>query len=139
VNEYRFKRYEVYCQYLSQVPQIDQMTKALVVKALEEASTEYGLEEHDYIVRKIDRKLEIVGDNKLNWVKELGEGYSKIYKWYLDNFDISLNLVKKVGASIFYFVNPFDIIPDHTLEFGYADDAFAFNYTLRVLPKEWYV
>ena len=40
-----------------------------------------------------------------------------------------------IGAALFYFANPFDIISDHTLATGYLDDAHVINLCIKGLDK----
>jgi len=41
-----------------------------------------------------------------------------------------------LGAAIFYFINPFDIIPDFTPGIGYVDDLFVLTTCLKTIPKQ---
>ena len=48
----------------------------------------------------------------------------------LRNDDLQL-----IGATLFYFVNPYDIIADHILGDGYLDDAHVANLCIQALNK----
>ena len=141
MKDIRFSSKVPFTSAVSHIPEIPQKLRRLVVQALTDAAREFSRDEINYIRLKITKKIERVRTNSTFWVREIAEGYNALYSWFeqelSDEDNIESELVRKVGAVLFYFINPFDVIPDYNTKTGYADDALALNYVLRSLPDNW--
>lgn len=120
---------------------LNQDLRGKVTNALCDARTEYGDDEHAYVVSKIEKKLSYTDKSSTAWVRDLSHGFRKLFAYYQvassSGHPEQNEYWRMVGATLFYFINPFDIIPDHTPSTGYVDDAFAFYYCVRQLPEDW--
>jgi uncharacterized membrane protein YkvA (DUF1232 family) len=130
-----------YSRVVQQASQLSQDLRQQVAQAIEDATEEYGPDEDGYVRSKIDKKLRSTDLSSTGWVKELSQGFRTLYRYYRRGPGGAGQSMpehwRKVGATLFYFINPFDIIPDHTPATGYLDDAFAFYFCVRDLPEDW--
>lgn len=56
--------------------------------------------------------------------------------WKGDYKNISIKSIIAVVATLIYFVNPIDLIPDFIPFFGQLDDIFILGYLIKLLNKE---
>lgn len=126
---------------VKQAKNLDADLRELVVNALDDAQKEFGIDELSYVRAKLPRKMSQTRKNSTGWIRDLADAMSILGSWHErvaneptceERLDWRL-----AGATLFYFINPFDVIPDHTPASGYIDDAFAFYYCVRNLPEDW--
>lgn len=115
---------------LFQMPiELDDDLKNLIRSSFVHAVSEIGEEELLYIEKKIFLKLESVKHNDVKWVSDLisicETFFTLLSKFRNNEINISDKSCKSIGAALFYFINPYDIIPDSTLGSGYADDYYV--------------
>lgn len=113
--------------------------KHLIDGSVESALPQIGEEEFFYIGRNFERKAEAVQMSRIPWVRDLAREMQvlhELYRSYTDGErDLSESAVAWIGATLFYFVNPYDIIPDHVPGRGYLDDAYVLNRCVHELKK----
>lgn len=140
-TEFRVRDNIGYSSVVKEARKLDQDLRGQVSQAIYDARIEYGDDEHRYVISKIEKKLSYTDKSSTSWVRDLSSGFRRLFAYYqvLSGFGNSEQneYWTSVGATLFYFINPFDIIPDHTPETGYVDDAFAFYYCVRELPEGW--
>ncbi len=77
----------------------------------------------------LDRKLDAVAASRIAWVRRLAAAMAVLHEVYQAHSRGELELPKRalatIGAALYYFVNPSDIIPDHVPGRGYLDDAYV--------------
>jgi len=120
--------------------QLDQKTKDLVRESYMAAINNMGEEEYEYILKKIERKIEITKDASTTWIAQLSTCYETLFEIFENHNSgnqeqLSFEAIRLIGAALFYFINPFDIIPDYTPGIGYADDLFVLIMCMKTLPK----
>ena len=116
---------------------LDPQMKKNIQDAFTNALQEIGEYEYIYIENKIDTKTQIVAQISIPWVQRLSRYYFVLSQILEQNYPtattISANAVKGIGAALFYFINPYDIIPDFTPNIGYADDYYILITCLEAL------
>ena len=129
-----------YSSVVKQASALPQDLRKQVVSAIEDTALEYASEEDSYVRAKIQKKISLTQRSTTSWVVDLAHGFQSLYRWY-DAKEAGVDKLEPLwqlsGATLFYFINPFDIIPDHTAATGLVDDAFAFYYCVRQLPATW--
>ena len=119
---------------------LDEDIKSLIERAFHSAVEEIQESEFDYIDKKILLKTSSIADTQPPWVANLSlfsECLYEILKMYRQKKDvISEETYKFIGAALFYFINPYDIIPDYTAGIGYADDYFVFILCLNSICEK---
>lgn len=130
-----------YEKVVREAKQLDTSTRNLVIRAVQDAASQYGEDEELYVRAKIESKLSDVEQSTSSWIRQLARGFRNLANWHAFRFAELMPPFEYVytlsGATLFYFINPFDVIPDHTHGTGYIDDAFAFYYCVRQLPEDW--
>ena len=118
---------------------LDKSTKDLITKSYLDAIKSIENDEFEYIKSKISRKLSITKNASISWVAELSQNYRQLYNALLDYQKGKIKLSKKsykaIGAALFYFINPFDIIPDYTPGIGYLDDFCVLATCISIFSK----
>jgi uncharacterized membrane protein YkvA (DUF1232 family) len=113
--------------------------RRLVVAFVENAAQEMGEEEFFYVGRQFERKATAVSESRIPWVQHLSAEMTHLYSIYKAHSEGEMQLTEEVvsliGSTLYYFVNPHDIIPDHIPGRGYLDDAFVFNRCVKTLRK----
>lgn len=113
--------------------------RGLVEASFENALKEIGEEEFFYIGRNFKRKTRAIENSRIPWVRDLVAQMRKLNLLYVAHTSGEIELREEVlnliGATLFYFVNPFDLIPDHVPARGYLDDAHVFNLCVERLKK----
>ena len=113
--------------------------RELVIGAFENAVEHMGEEEFFYVGNRIERKLQAVRVCRTSWVRDLAIYCEALYEMYQDhtsgNCELPSHDLQLIGATLFYFVNPYDIIPDHIPGDGYLDDAYVANLCIKALNK----
>lgn len=95
------------------------------------AAAKIGNLEFKYIDSKIQNKLSgIMAAKKPDWVGRLFKQYECFYKILTLHKSKKITISKKsrklIGAALFYFINPYDLIQDFVDGIGYADDYYIF-------------
>ena len=113
--------------------------KETIENAYENAINEIGPEEIRYIHEKVARKFETTISSRTSWVAEMTKCYKAIYDllgYYKNNSnDILSNTIKSIGAALFYYINPYDVIPDFTPGTGYMDDFYVMVLCLKKIKS----
>lgn len=76
--------------------------------------------------------------NALEYVWDDLQTLMRLIKSYVSGSyqDLSAATILYAVAGLVYFVNPFDLIPDFILGFGFIDDAAVLAYVLSRIKKE---
>lgn len=112
---------------------LDKKVKDIVEKGFFESVKHIGKEEYDYISSKIDRKIRSTSRARTTWITQLSSFYSVLFEVCEHHSEKSLlsdNAHNLICAALLYFINPFDIIPDHILGTGYVDDFYVLQLCL---------
>lgn len=140
-RDVRVRGTDEFAQIAQAAPPMDQASRQLVVAAIEDAMGEFSTDEVLYVRAKIGRKLEIVDGSTTTWIRRMAVGYRLLYGWLERQLEVESQPysedVRRAGAALFYFINPFDVIPDHEVGRGFSDDALALHLTSRNLPEGW--
>jgi uncharacterized membrane protein YkvA (DUF1232 family) len=128
--------------------ELDTNLKSLINQMYQNSIINIGTEEISYIENKIYNKLNCTLNSGTLWVREMSSCYSLLFNallLYKENqiINISSQAHKYIAAALFYFINPFDIIPDYTPVTGYLDDLYVLklclksisNYDLRIIKE----
>jgi uncharacterized membrane protein YkvA (DUF1232 family) len=127
-------------KYLKLPIEIDSEMKDLIKRSYCNAINE--MEEHEfvYIDKKITSKIRNTKDIKPKWVANLSSFYNCFYEILIqarnNKIKITPKTYKGIGAALFYFINPYDIIPDFTPEIGYADDYYVLLLCIDLIAEE---
>jgi|GEM_PF-6936631 len=93
--------------------------------------------EYRYILEKFNEKIANVNLSKHGWVTEMANAYSHLFAAAREHNEgrnkLTDEAYKLICAAVFYFVNPFDVIPDHIPDVGYADDFLVLQTCLKTL------
>jgi len=120
---------------------IETHLRHLIDQSYADAVGQIGKAEFDYVHHQIERKLSIASKSKISWVNSLGEYMEALYSIHVDyvtgEIEIDPLADRHIGAALFYFVNPYDIIPDHTTGVGYLDDVHVLNSCLKKLNRKY--
>ncbi len=120
--------------------EIDDDTKDLIERSYFNAVKEIGDYEIVYIKNKINKKISSVKKNNLSWVVDLANFYKELFNILIENekkfMTISAGSFKSIATALFYFINPYDIIPDDTLDVGYADDYYVMIVCINSMCEE---
>ncbi len=98
-----------------------------------------GPEEYIYVLSRFPKKLQILTQAGTSWLIELADRtqflFSILESYSTGHIKIDEKSQKLIGAALFYFCNPYDIIPDHIPGTGNLDDAYVVNLCLKELQK----
>ena len=120
---------------------LDKQTKDLIKRSYVDAVKDVGEDEYLYIARKILDKIENTKTAATAWIQKLSSYYETLY-FIFENHNsnnesqLSGEAIRLICAALFYFVNPFDVIPDYVPGTGYADDLLVFNICIESLSHE---
>lgn len=113
--------------------------RRLINSCLEKTRDTMGEDDFFYIGRQFKRKLKAVSASRIPWVRQLAEEMAILHEIYRAHIEGEVHLdddvIATIGVALLYFVDPYDIIPDHVPGKGYIDDAYVFNRCLRQLNK----
>jgi len=119
---------------------IDKDLRDLIRCSYFESAEAIGTEEFNYIASKIVNKISITKCASSSWIRQLSDDYSTLFEIFCDSLadviPISDKSKRLIAAAIFYFINPFDVIPDYTPGIGYVDDLFVLILCLKSLDKQ---
>ncbi len=123
--------------YLNMPVELDKDILALIKRAYNHATREMGEHEFEYINHKIKDKLSGAEGVKPRWAARLFQQYQCLYEVLkqheLKKVSVSVESYKHIGAALFYFINPYDVIQDFVETIGYADDYYVFILCLKEL------
>jgi uncharacterized membrane protein YkvA (DUF1232 family) len=118
---------------------LDEDIRAIIRTSFKHACEDLGEYEYTYIENKMESKKRVYPKSSLSWLKDLFNQYEVLYRTLSDNYPASDNLsaegVRKIAAALFYFINPYDIIPDTIGPAGYLDDWYVFELCLESLSE----
>lgn len=105
--------------------------KREIRKAYGKAISEMSEPEAEYVRLKIRSKINMLQNSSVAWLRDLAmlceELFSRVSEDESKKPGLSEEEVKCVTAALFYFVDPYDIIPDHVRGIGYLDDMYVIN------------
>ncbi len=114
---------------------LDEITKKLIERSYIRAIEDIHEEEFLYIERSITYKLKITRHTDIDWVMRLTDicecVFGVIRECREKKLTITEETCKYIGAALFYFINPYDIIPDHEPKIGYLDDYYVIVLCLK--------
>ena len=118
---------------------LDKKTKDLIKQLYFDAIDDINSDEFDYINKKINVKIENTSSSSTTYVSELSKCYNILYiaydKFFKNEIKLSREGLNLIAAALFYFINPFDIIPDYTPGIGYLDDYDVLLLCIKSLEK----
>jgi len=113
--------------------------KNILSQAMVAARQEMGAPGFEYIDLLFERKVEVVSRANTPWVRDLAEQMRRLYQMYQAHcsgeFPLDKDMLALIGATLFYFVDPFDHIPDNEPGRGYLDDAYIYNQCVAELNR----
>ena len=116
---------------------LDETTKKLIGRSYIKAIEDIHEEEVLYIESSIAHKLNGARYTGIEWVIRLTDICECIFgvmkKYREKKLTISEGTYKSIGAALFYFINPYDIIPDHIPDIGYIDDYYVVILCLNLI------
>ena len=114
---------------------LDEITKKLIERSYIRAIEDIHEEEVSYIESSIAHKLKITRHTDIDWVIRLTDIceciFGVINEYREKKLTIAEETYKSIGAALFYFINPYDIIPDHKPQIGYIDDYYVIVLCLK--------
>ena len=115
--------HELEIQLLDKLPE---ETKKFIKESFFLTAQQTTQAEFDYVHRKITEKLESTKTSSTEWVRNLSSCFSLLYDIFVQkSSEMTSASSRLIGAALFYFINPYDIVPDHTPEIGHIDDLFV--------------
>ena len=115
-----------------------QEIKVCYEKAIDEIEND-AVPELRYICENIERKNNLLKEASSIWVRDMALIYYSMYKFLMccqNGLEkLSNKSRKSLIAAIFYYVNPFDVIPDHTPGIGFIDDYYVARCCLQKLTQ----
>ena len=116
---------------------LDPETKKTIKRSYLDAVDNMGEPEFEYIAKRIDTKFKATLNAATAWIVDMASYYKDLCMVIISH-DENKEKISKMGyyliaAALFYFVNPFDIIPDYIPGIGYVDDMFVLITCLRSL------
>lgn len=113
--------------------------KKLIKDSFDNILATIGEEEFLYVGEKFEKKISAVEASRTSWIRDLSSGMTSLYELLEAHSQgeapLSDAAVVVVGAALFYFVNPYDVIPDHIPATGYLDDAYVYNLCVKRLRR----
>jgi uncharacterized membrane protein YkvA (DUF1232 family) len=117
-------------EIVNQAPKPSAQAKQALQIAFEQAISEFAEEELNYVRSKIVRKVISTATSSTAWVVQVSRHYGSLYlsleSMIVDTIELE-NDTRTIGAALFYFINPFDVIPDFHPYLGYVDDALVLS------------
>jgi len=112
----------------------------LIDESFANAVERIGEEEFLYIGKHFELKLHALKASATYSVQQLARNFEALHTLLTELTDGELlpspDSLKLIGATLFYVVNPFDIIPDHIPGEGYMDDEYVMDLCLSRLDAE---
>jgi len=112
---------------------LDKKVKDIIEKVFFESIKHMEKEECDYVSSRIGKKIKATARARTIWITQLSSFYSVLFEACEHHNKKSLlsdNAYSLICAALLYFIDPFDIIPDHTLGTGYVDDFYVLQLCL---------
>ena len=114
--------------------------KRILDEEIASARKELGKDDFDYIDSHFEGKVESVLCSRTSWVRALAEQMQLLHQLYQAHASgesaLDEDVLTLIGVTLHYFVNPYDIIPDHKPGQGYLDDAYVYNKCAKELIKK---
>ena len=106
----------------------------------EGAVDEVDRDDVDYVLKKLDGKVDGLGGGALAqlryMVRQIGLLGRLLKDWWNKEYDAPWKVIAAATASLFYFINPFDLIPDYVLFIGYLDDIIVLRYCVQLIQAD---
>ena len=118
---------------------LDNRVRSIIEKVFFESIKYMEKEECEYVYSRINKKVKATARAKAAWIVQLSEFYSVLFKACEQHNKKSLlsdNAHNLICAALLYFIDPFDIIPDHTLGTGYVDDFYVLQLCLGKIKRK---
>ncbi|MEE2779144.1 MAG: DUF1232 domain-containing protein [Myxococcota bacterium] len=106
----------------------------------ERAVDEVDRDDVAYVLTKLDNKVEGVGNKALVHVQQLlrqvGVLGRLLKDWWQDDYQVPWRVIAAATASLLYFINPFDLMPDYLPFVGFLDDIVVVKACIRLIQSE---
>lgn len=110
-----------------------------IKKAYSSVIEEVGEPEWSYIKERLPRVLKRVRKSRTMWTANLCRTAEAIFDLLNQTATPQKQLLPETKrlliAALFYFCNPYDVLPDYTPGTGYIDDAIVFKECLTQVKK----
>ena len=100
---------------------------------------EFSEDDIEVIKKKMPEKIAQFekGKKDARFINRLLKRAKLFYDLILDKeFKTSWKIYAATGASLLYFINPIDLIPDVILGLGWLDDFYVFGWVLKTFNDE---
>lgn len=117
---------------------LDSETKDKVLKSYNATIKICGDSELQYVLKKFPafaKRLSKSRGHKKSLVRASKVFYKACHEGLKSPLDLNNKTKKEIISALFYVVNPFDIIPDHTPGTGYFDDCYVVNLCLKKIKR----
>lgn len=106
---------------------------------IKEKMREFSEDDIEIIREKMPEKIAQFekGKKDAHFINRLLKRAKLFYDLLLDKeFKTSWKIYAATGASLLYFINPIDLIPDVILGLGWLDDFYVFGWVLKTFNDE---
>lgn len=117
---------------------LDSVIKDKVSKSYNETIKTCGDSEFQYVLKKFPtfaKRLSKSRGHKKSLIRVSKVFYNACYEGFQSTINLNNKTKKEIISALFYVVNPFDIIPDHTPGTGYFDDCYVVNLCLKKIKR----
>jgi len=94
------------------------------------------------VEQKVFKKMQLISNSHQSWVRDVALHVRVLYVMIkldiVDSIESIENMEKfqlTIYTALHYFIDDFDLIPDHSLHDGFLDDALMINHCINRLPK----
>jgi uncharacterized membrane protein YkvA (DUF1232 family) len=118
---------------------MEQEMKSVIEQSFLHTISEIEDHEIEYIKKKFNHKFKALQNHEIPWVIELTRCYEILYHELYNSEKSGSSQddsMKVIGAALFYFINPYDIIPDFTKKIGLLDDYYVLLLCLKYLDED---
>ncbi len=114
--------------------------KKHVEKIYKQAILDISKTDVKYVLDKIEGKSEFLKAYSLEWMQDFGkqvELLSMILEdWWKGIYDLPWKTVATITAALYYFISPFDLLPDFEPLTGYLDDAYIVRCCIKKIEPD---
>lgn len=113
--------------------------KKLIQESWTKACQSVGFEEEEYVEELYHKKIRAMQNAQAAWLIEFAIQMDNLFDVFLacrrGKLELPPSAFRGVTAALFYYINPFDVIPDTTPGRGHLDDAYVLELCVRDLAK----
>ena len=106
----------------------------------ERAVDEVDRDDVAYVLTKLDGKVEGVGSATMEHVQRLlrqvGVLGRLLKDWWQDEYQVPWRVIAAATASLLYFINPFDLMPDYLPFVGFLDDIVVVKACIGLIQAD---